>query len=172
MKVSANLKPENWNRGTRQWLMDIGQSSALLSGIIRVIHPQMFKMGIEAMTKMGSRPDLADVLSLWYSIFNGVQVISNREAPVHRDHSTRWEWYDLLATVGPYDTTFFALPGVGIRFLYGSGTVIGICGRVLRHGVSEADGERISLAYYMRENVQRRLETRYAGWNNWDSYRN
>jgi hypothetical protein len=74
-------------------------------------------------------------------------------------------------TVGPYQNIFFELPVVGIRLVYNSGTVIGLSGRVLRHGVMEADGERICTAYYMRENVQKRLGTCFAGWNTWDSYK-
>jgi len=166
--MSSTLKEANRHKGGPEFLTAVGESSALLSAIIRVIHPELFEMGMEAMTKIRAETDLVEILKLWCSIFNGVQVISNREAPVHRDHIVRWEWYDLLATVGPYQTAIFELPGAGIRFFYDSGTVIGICGRVLRHGVSEANGERICLAYYMRENVQKRLGTKYASWNNLD----
>jgi hypothetical protein len=128
-------------------------------------------MGLEAMKKMQDLEDLQEALELWTSIFNGVQVISNRETPIHRDFQSRPEWYDLLVTVGPYKDTVFELPGIGIRFAYNSGTVIGLSGKVLRHGVTETEGERICLAYYMRENVQRRLGTNLASWNTWDSYK-
>ena len=148
------------------------QSSVLLSAIIRVIHPNLFDMGMQGMRLMGSDANLEDVVKLWYSIFNGAQVISNRETPVHRDNNSRSEWYDLLTTVGPYQEAILELPGVGLRFQYHSGTVVGLCGRVLSHGVSDADGERICLAYYMRENVQARLGTEFADWNRWDSYKN
>jgi hypothetical protein len=147
------------------------ESSVLLSSIIRVIHPELFDMGMDAMHHLGLHSDLSDVLKLWFSIFNGASVISNRETPTHRDNFSRSQWYDLLTTVGPYQEAILELPGVGLRFMYASGTVIGLCGRVLRHGVSEAGGERICVAYYMRENVQRRLNTQLASWNTWDSYR-
>ena len=61
--------------------------------------------------------------------------------------------------VGPYKDTMFELHGVDIKFAYNSGTVIGLSGKVLSYGVMETEGERICLAYYMRENVQRRLRT-------------
>jgi hypothetical protein len=149
----------------------MAESSTLLSSILRVIHPDLFFMGLVTMKKMGSKADPPEVLRLWYSLFNGVQIISNRETPVHRDHNSRWEWYDLLTSVGPYKNAILVFPGLGLTFQYDSGTVLGICGRLIRHGVSEAEGERICVAYFMRENVQKRLETRYAGWNKWDSYR-
>ena len=128
-------------------------------------------MGLESMTKMHDIADLAEVLSIWTSIFNGVQVISNRETPVHRDNQTRWEWYDLLVTLGPYTSATLEMPTAGLRFQYSSGTVVGLCGRILRHGVSAAEGERICLAYYMRENVQSRLGAKFAQWSRWDSHR-
>jgi hypothetical protein len=165
------VKPDNPDKGGKDWLRAMGETSVLLSSIVRIIHPQLFEMGMEAMQKMQGQEDLQEVLSLWTSLFNGVQIISNRETPIHRDLFSRPEWYDLLATVGPYHTTFFELPGVGIRFLYDSGTVIGVCGKVLRHGVAKADGERVCVAYYMRENVQKRLGTCLADWNTWDAYK-
>jgi hypothetical protein len=165
--MSASLKPAHTNKGGRDWLSSIAESSLVLSSIIRVIHPELFEMGMQAMQAMQACGNLIEVLNLWYSIFNGVQVISNRETPIHRDNFTRSEWYDLLATVGPYHGAIFELPGLGIRLAYNSGTVIGLCGRVLQHGVSIADGERICLAYFMRQNIQRRLGTTMATWSDW-----
>ena len=169
--MSASLKLRNANKGGRDWLRAIQETSLLLSSIVRIIHPNLFWMGLEAMKKMQDLEDLQEALELWTSIFNGVQVISNRETPIHRDFQSRPEWYDLLVTVGPYKDTVFELPGIGIRFAYNSSTVIGLSGKVLRHGVTETEGERICLAYYMRENVQRRLGTNLASWNTWDSYK-
>ena len=152
-------------------MASIKESSVLLSSIIRVINPKLFDMGMDAMHRMGSVSHLSDGLKLWYSIFNSALVISNRETPMHWDNLTHNEWYDLLTSVGPYNEAIFELPGVGLRFKYTSGTVIGLCGRVLRHGVSEAEGDRICLAYYMRENVQKRLNADIADWPLWDSYK-
>lgn len=167
---SASLKPGHTAQGGRAWLTAIGESAALLSSVLRVIHPDLYAMARQSMDEMSGELNLAEILQLWMSVFNGVSVISNRETPVHRDHSSASEWYDLLTTIGPYDSAVFELPGVGLRFMYQSGTIIGFCGRVLRHGVSEAGGERLCLAYYMRANVQKRLGSLSAGWNHWDRY--
>lgn len=91
---------------------------------------------------------------------------------MHQDNLTHNEWYNLLTSVGPYNEAIFELPGVGLRFKYTSGTVIRLCGRVLSHGVSEAEGDHICLAYYMRENIQKRLNADIADWPLWDSYKN
>lgn len=110
------------------------------------------------------------ILDIWGSIFNGVQVISNRETPIHRDLASEHAWYDLLATVGNYRDTEFSMPGVGYNFEYSPGTLIGLCGKLLRHGVCEAFGDRVCIAYYMRSNVQRRLGAEFAGWNSIYNY--
>jgi hypothetical protein len=171
LRTSASLKAKQ-GHGAQEWLISMAESAILLNSLMRVIHPQLFQMGMEGMKAMEGQECLLEALEMWYSIFNGVQVISNRETPIHRDHSSRWEWYDLLTTIGPYSSTFFEFPGVGIKLAYNSGTVIGLCGRVLRHGVTMSDGERICVAYYMKENVQKRLETTFATWSHWNFYVN
>lgn len=151
------------------WLLAMTESSLLISALLSVIHPELYTMGKDAMRVLPVSCNDFDVLELWCLVFNGAQVISNRETPVHRDNASRHSWYDILATVGPYHSAIFKLPGVGIRFAYPSGTVVGFCGRLLRHGVSKADGERICVAWYMRENVQNRLKATYAGWSHVDN---
>jgi hypothetical protein len=108
--------------------------------------------------------DLKEVLQMWTCIFHGVQVISNREAPLHRDGNSNPEWYDLLATVGPYEGAVLELPGVGLRLVYSPGTVVGLGGKVLQHGISGFEGERVCVAYYMRANVHERLGLQSSGW--------
>jgi len=114
--------------------------------------------------------ECADLVGIWSSVFNGCQVLSNRETPIHRDNNSRVEWYDLLCSVGPYHGARFEMPTVGLQFSYDTGVVMALCGKVLRHGVSPTPGERICIAYYMRENVQARLGSTYAGWCNRDGY--
>jgi hypothetical protein len=56
------------------------------------------------------------------------------------------------------------LPSIGIRMAYKSGTVMAFSGKMLRHGVPECDGERICLAYYMRDKVHERMGVEAAQW--------
>lgn len=123
-------------------------------------------MGLEAMEELPKHCQNEGVYEIWASLFNGVQVMYNRTTPVHRDNSSSHAWFDLLVTIGPYNTCFLHLPGVGLYFAYSSGTVVGICGRLLRHEVFDFEGERLGLAYYMRKNVVKRLGTNPAGWAN------
>ena len=109
------------------------------------------------MEALRAQDEFHEVMEMWSSGFSGVQAISNRECPWHRDNKFQSEWYDLLTTIGPYNMAICDIPGVGMQFEYLSGTVIGLGGRILRHRVSAADSERICLAYYMREAVLQRL---------------
>jgi len=56
------------------------------------------------------------------------------------------------------------LPTVGLQLPYPSGTVVGLCGKILRHGVPECEGERICVAYYMRDKVHERMGVEAAPW--------
>ena len=125
-----------------------------------------------ALRRLWNNPDLVDrplllkeVLSLWSVPFSGVSIISNRSTPLHRDCNSRKEWMDLLVALGKYQRGIMTLPGLGVELLYSPGTVVGIAGRVLQHGV-ECDGERACLAYYMRDKVHERLGVRAPSWFN------
>lgn len=126
-------------------------------------------MARQAMVKLASMDESDDLVNLWTSIFNGCQVMSNRETPVHRDNNSAAAWYNLLCSVGPYQTADMELTNVGLTFQYNTGVVFAICGRILRHGVSATDGDRMCLAYYMRENVQYRLGSTLASWSSQQS---
>lgn len=140
------------------------ESSILFSALLSVIHPNLYLMGMQAMERLPMHCDNAGIYEIWASLFHGVQVLANRATPVHRDNGSWHPWFDLLATMGPYHSAFLYLPGAGVYLAYSSGTVVGLCGRVLSHGVSVAEGERMCLAYYMRKNVQSRLRVHPAGW--------
>jgi hypothetical protein len=88
LKPSVFLRPVTFGGASHDWPSDMTESSTLLSSIVRVIHPLLYAMGIETMKRMAMMVDPPVVLWLWYSIFNGVQVISNSETPVHWDHNT------------------------------------------------------------------------------------
>jgi hypothetical protein len=114
--------------------------------------------------KLAEMEEADDLINLWTSLFNGCQVISNRETPIHRDNFSAITWYDLLCSVGPYPGADLELTNVGLTFQYNTGVILALCGRLLRHGVSATEGDRMCLSYYMRANVQRHLGSTPAGW--------
>lgn len=99
------------------------------------------------------------IMTVWGTGFTGLSVISERETPFHRDGQNADWMYDLLVNISEQvDPDIRAdLPGVGIRFRYGSGTVLSIQSKVVRHGVSASNSGRYSLAFFMRDQVSRRL---------------
>lgn len=139
--------------------------------MLRITHPELYFMAREAMSSLQTLQNVQDVVMLWHSVFNGCQVISNRETPIHRDNNSHVKWYDLLCSVGPYTGADLEMPGAGLRFEYNTGTAVFLCGRLLRHGVSKADGDRVCIAYYMRENVQQRMGSKFAGWSHQRTYK-
>jgi hypothetical protein len=84
----------------------------------------------------------------------------------HRDNSSRPEAYDLLATLGSYHSGKMKLPGLGLILDYNPGTVVALSGRIVLHEVPEVVGNRVCLAYYMRDNVHERHQVPVLGWMN------
>lgn len=147
------------------------ESSALMGAILKIIHPELYKAGIQALRTLQQHPEmvnqsneLLEVLQLWSSPFSGYSVISNRETPVHRDNSAQQEWYDLLVTIGPYHSAVLMLPSIGVSLQYNSGTVVGLGGKVVSHGVEAPEGDRICIAHYMRDQVHERLQVKGPEW--------
>jgi hypothetical protein len=166
--MSASLK----HPGAHLWLSEMFEASALLSAILRVIHPALYECGRETIQRLHQHAELQPALEKWPSVFNAVTILSNRETPLHRDNHSRPQWYDMLTPVGPYQQAVLDLPGVGLKLAYESGTVVGLSGKVLRHGVKACDGERICLAYYMRDKVHERMGTEAGQWMKHQHYEN
>lgn len=161
----------------KQWLQDMEESSALIGATMSLIHPELYKAGRQAILTLCDSPEIVkegkeilEVLPLWSSPFSGYSVISNRCTPLHRDNQSRKQWYDLLVTAGEYQDAQLSLPGIGTTFAYDSGTVVGLSGRVLQHGVSKHSGNRLCLAHYMRDKVHERLGIPAPGWMKLDYY--
>jgi hypothetical protein len=109
-------------------------------------------------------PEHDAVVAAWGSVFNALLVIANQRTPFHCDNQSHYAWFDLMLTIGNYLNAELQLPGLGVSLPYKSGTVVGMSGKVVRHGVPESDGDRTCLVYYMRDKVQERLQARAADW--------
>ena len=54
---------------------------------------------------------------------------------------------------------------IGLDLQYSTDTVVGLCGSILKHGVSSwGRAERVCYAHFMRESVRNRLDVPAAGW--------
>ena len=51
-----------------------------------------------------------------------------------------------------------------MQFRYDTGAVVFFSGRLLQHGVLEVEGDRIALAYYMRDMIHDQLGVKLPDW--------
>ncbi|EDQ98119.1 uncharacterized protein LACBIDRAFT_336255 [Laccaria bicolor S238N-H82] len=147
--ASAALKKNS--AGSKRFLRDILEFQALIGGIIFVLHPAQYAIMRGALVRAAS-PSLQiapgetiedwelyqEIIGTWASCFTGLSIISQREAPFHRDGRSPPTMFDVLATFGKVvDPDIRAeLPGIGIRFHYNPGTILAVLSKAIRHGVS------------------------------------
>ena len=149
-----------------EWLHAILESNAILSAILSVIHLDLYDAGLQAIQRLIGTPqvDLRNVVRHWASAFSGVAIISNRCTPLHRDTGSRFNWYDLLVTLGRYQSCNLNLPSLGISLDYGPGMVVGISEMVLEHEVPMADEDRVCYVYFMKDNVHEWAKVLGSSW--------
>jgi len=66
------------------WVMEFKEASSLLSAILSIIHPELYKKALKVLIGLGEQDDLLPALRKWASVFNGVQIIGNRDTPIHQ----------------------------------------------------------------------------------------
>jgi hypothetical protein len=154
------------------WLNKISQSNAILSAILSVIHPLLYHTGRETLTCLRESTKIwhQDVLTKWTSVFTSISVICNRISPAHWDTQSWHHWYDLLASLGPYQKCNLDLPGLGLSLDYGPGTVVSLSGMMLEHEVSGFKGDRVCYAYFMKDNVHEWAKVPGGTWMKTDYY--
>jgi len=148
------------------------RASALVGGILSVVHPELYSAGIECLRVLNNDPGsvhkgkaLAAVLKVWSSPFTAITTISNRETPYHRDNGSAHSWLDILVALGEYENGRIEFPGLGMRLKYDPGTVVAFTGRVLQHGAS-CPGDRACIVYHMKLNVVEKLGATLPSWVN------
>ena len=136
------------------WLEKQIEATAIIGGILSIIHPEQYQLGIAMLQSLRaeayriSKSELLPmILDVWNAPFNVITIMSNRLTPFHRDNGGAASWYDILVALGDYPNGRLEFPGLGQRFNHGPGTVVGMTGRILRHGVN-CPGNRVCLAYH------------------------
>jgi hypothetical protein len=146
-------------------------TNLLLGAVLGVIHPPTFTtgsnciLGIEQSPEIAKRENLDELLEVWTSPCVAGSIINNRNTPLHRDNGASYGSMDLLASVGTFYDGRFSVPSLGYEFLFSSGTVFGLLGRIVPHAV-EVTGERLCYAMYLRENILSTLGVEEPGWIN------
>ncbi len=146
------------------------ESGALLSAILRITHPDLYRAGRESLVQMAQHPVVAGALATWPTVFNMVQIVSNRETPYHRDTAGCPEWYDLLTSLGNHRHAFLSLRNLGMQVSYNPGTVVLLCSLIVHHGVARADADRICYSWFMCKAVHMNHGVRRVDWMDRSSY--
>jgi len=152
MEVGAELR----NPADREWVAAMAETNLLIRGAVGLIHPATFETGISCIKAIGrndkicKRENLEELMKMWTSPCTAASVINNRDTPLHRDNGATYGSMDFLTSVGGFDFGSFTVPSLGYKFIFISGTVIGLLGRVVPHA-AQVDGERLCYAQYLRE---------------------
>lgn len=167
LSVSQSLR--GWpDAPTVQYLRNDHESLSLLGAVLALIHPQQAAIGLSVLRGFQKNlihtntKDLGPVRLLYPSPCTAFSIISNRESLLHRDGKGYSPYYDVIATLGDYTDGRFEVPGIGLRFKYNPGTIVGICGKVLAHGVGEVDGDRFCLVQYFHRRVLDVIAQKYS----------
>jgi hypothetical protein len=133
---------------------------------LSLIHPDLFDMGLEILRRLRLSENTVDIAQEWQSVYTGVAIICNRTTPLHRDRKGSPGWFDVLLSYSDGGSSpQLLIEDLGLKFKYCSGTVVGFCGSVFKHGVEQwGDGNRICYAHFMRESVRNRLKVDPAEW--------
>ncbi|KAG2353192.1 hypothetical protein BDR07DRAFT_1496741 [Suillus spraguei] len=84
-EVSASLKGPS----SENILKAIARPAAIASAALRVMHPQQYFAGLQALSHLRDKalskelPQMPETLQYWASVFNSLSIISNRETPNH-----------------------------------------------------------------------------------------
>lgn len=153
------------------WMRRFTEVGALVSGILRIMNPDQYRMGYEVIQGLMQYDQVVHALSQWPCIFNAVTTISNRCSPMHRDIKGSFPFFDLLISTGDYSTAPLSIQPIGIQFPNGPGSVCGLSGVGFQHGVAAADGARLCHALYMRKSLQLFTCVRPSSWMTQETYR-
>ena len=139
---------------------------------LSLVHPELFKCGLEMLQKLRRLENTKEIALLWQSVYTGISIICNCLTPAHRDSKGRPEWYDTLVNYSvDGNKPKLLIKDLGMSLDYLSGTVVSFCGTVLEHEVQDwGSGDRVCYAHFMRESVRKRLEVPPAGWVNRTNY--
>jgi hypothetical protein len=139
-----------------------------LNAVAVLVCPDLHSIATSAIQKLkrGNHVNTPhEHVQLWPSIFSGIEVISNRVTPLHRDAKSAPPVYDFLVSAGTHTNAWLDVPDVKARLLYKPCTVIAVCGKVLRHGVESWEGgERLCFAHFIRDAVHERLQIPRPEW--------
>jgi hypothetical protein len=142
-----------------------------MGALLGIIHPELYAAGHQVYHNLIDNPAILqegdavlEVLQYWTSPFSGYVIISNWLTLLHRDNYSQGAWYDLLTMVGEYSGSKLILGNLGVELSYELGTMVALLGKLIWHGITEADGHRICITQFMRDNMVERAGIEAPRW--------
>ncbi|TFK59267.1 hypothetical protein BDN72DRAFT_780976, partial [Pluteus cervinus] len=137
---------------------------AVLSGVLRIVHPEQYHLGDMALDRILGRTERITDIDLvhtlikeWGIPFTCLSVIVNRSTPPHRDQGGRTSWFDTCATFGNYTSGWFEMPDFRIRCFYVPGCVVMLLSKMITHQVDAVHGDRAAFLLFSKNAVHHGL---------------
>lgn len=153
------------------WMSEILEASAVISGIIRIMHPDQYQMARDMLWIAQADTTFQPVLTKWPSMFSAISIIANCISLFYHKQHGDYCFFDILLSCGQYTVASIKLQPLGFHIPNRLGTVIGCSGKATCHGTAELDRSCICLAFYMRTSVQFFLCIRPCQWMVQEVYR-
>jgi hypothetical protein len=140
----------------------------LCNCITSLVIPELYQCGSTAIKRVLEGQHAFrryDEVKIWPSCFTGMQVIVNRTTPPHKDESRSSTLYNLLVSASTHSEARIICRDIRLELSYDPRTVVMLSGKVLLYevGLWEA-GERICVAYMMKDIVHDRLDVPRLAW--------
>ncbi|KAI6008527.1 hypothetical protein EDC04DRAFT_2610928 [Pisolithus marmoratus] len=125
------LKDHNTDASLEQ-LQAMAIPNAMISGVLSIIHPLLYKAGIQGIEKLKMETTLNNsimerALVVWPMAFTNISLISNRACPLHCDPHLSGNWYDITANVGDHSSCIMSILTLGVELVYNLQSWNGSC---------------------------------------------
>ncbi|KAI6018292.1 hypothetical protein EDC04DRAFT_2607891 [Pisolithus marmoratus] len=119
-----------------EWLQAMAIPNAMISGVLSIIHPLLYKAGIQGIVKLKMETALNNsimerALAVWPTAFTNISLISNRACPLHHGPHLSGNWYNITANVGDHSSCIMSIPTLGVELVYDPGMVVAFSGCLL-----------------------------------------
>ncbi|KAI5986015.1 hypothetical protein EDC04DRAFT_2615223 [Pisolithus marmoratus] len=119
-----------------EWLQAMAVPNAMISSVLSIIHPLLYKAEIQGIEKLKMETTLNNhimerALTVWPTAFTNISLISNRACPLHHNLHLSGNWYDITANVGDHSSCIMSIPTLGVELVYDPGMVVAFSGHLL-----------------------------------------
>ncbi|KAG1724466.1 hypothetical protein EDB19DRAFT_1644561 [Suillus lakei] len=165
-QVLATLKEfDGWSFSQAMY-----RPAALITTALRVMHLKLYWSSLATKLALGlwaadkKLDEMGDHLREWASVFAALTIMCNWCSPLHHDPLSHPQWFDVMTTFGNYGIASMKMPNLGIEIAYPPGCMVGGSGRIIRHGLDMADGDRTAWVWYMKDDVHEFVDSLRVGY--------